>query len=136
MTVVFDSSVWISALQFGGVPLEALDLTVDRFRIALCEPILEEVYSALLEKFNWNKAAIAEALAEYGPETMMAATTGALRGACRDVNDDVIIECTVNAGAELIVTGDKDRLALGSYEGIRVVTPRAFLDEFARSAKS
>jgi len=32
---------------------------------------------------------------------------------------------------ELIVTGDRDLLVLGSYRNIRIVTPRQYLDEYA-----
>jgi predicted nucleic acid-binding protein len=36
----------------------------------------------------------------------------------------------------VIVSGDKDLLAVGEYEGILVLTPRAFLDEFSRPAEA
>lgn len=41
-----------------------------------------------------------------------------------------MIECAVVAGADLIVTGDKDLLGLRQYQGICIMTPREFLDEF------
>jgi len=45
---------------------------------------------------------------------------------CPDPNDDHVIATAVavNAG---IVTGDKDLLALGQYQAIRMMTARAFL---------
>jgi predicted nucleic acid-binding protein len=55
---------------------------------------------------------------------------GSVKNICRDPNDDMVLECAVRAGAKAIVTGDKDLLTLGEYEGIRIVTPRTFLDEF------
>ncbi len=58
---------------------------------------------------------------------MRVAVQGALRGVCRDSKDDMIFECAVNAGANLIVSGDDDLLTIGSYQGIRVVTARAYL---------
>jgi predicted nucleic acid-binding protein len=53
---------------------------------------------------------------------------GILSGVCRDPKDDFILECAVLGNADVIVTGDKDLLALGEYEGIRIVTPRQYLD--------
>lgn len=41
------------------------------------------------------------------------------------------LECAMAAGAEMIVTGDKDLLTLGKYGSILILTPRAFLDDFA-----
>jgi predicted nucleic acid-binding protein len=37
----------------------------------------------------------------------------------------------VEGGADYIVTGDQDLLAIGDYQGIRIVTPRAFLQRLA-----
>lgn len=45
----------------------------------------------------------------------------------------MILECATVAGAEVIVTGDKDLLAIGKYQDIRIITPRNFLDEFGRA---
>jgi predicted nucleic acid-binding protein len=53
--------------------------------------------------------------------------SGKLRGVCRDPNDDMVFECAALAGASIIVAGDKDLLAVGIYQGIRVLTPRDFL---------
>jgi predicted nucleic acid-binding protein len=46
----------------------------------------------------------------------------------RDPNGDMVIACALQARADYIVTRDKDLLSLGSYEGIRIVRPRQFLD--------
>ena len=43
----------------------------------------------------------------------------------------MIIACALEAGADCIVTRDKDLLSLGSDEGISMVTPRQFLDLLA-----
>ncbi len=43
----------------------------------------------------------------------------------------MIVECAVNADADLIVTGDKDLLVLESYGEIRIVTGRQYLDEYS-----
>jgi predicted nucleic acid-binding protein len=45
----------------------------------------------------------------------------------RDPNDDMIVACAVAAGAEYVVTRDKDLLSLVQYEGITMVKPEDFL---------
>ena len=50
-----------------------------------------------------------------------------IRGVVRDPNDDMIVACAVAAGADYIVTRDKDLLALGEYDGIAMIKPEAFL---------
>jgi predicted nucleic acid-binding protein len=54
-------------------------------------------------------------------------------GVVRDPNDDMVVACALEARADYIVTRDKDLLSLGTYEGIRIVTPRQFLDLLERS---
>jgi putative PIN family toxin of toxin-antitoxin system len=45
-----------------------------------------------------------------------------------DPDDDKYIEAAVEGLAQFVVTGDKHLLSLKSYEDIRVVTPRVFVD--------
>jgi len=127
LIVVFDSGIWISALHFGGTPLEALDLAAGSVPIALSGPILREIHSVLKSKFRWPQENIDNALAEYSSATIMVPTAGNLKGICRDPNDDMIFECAVLAGASVIISGDKDLLAVKTYKGIRVLTPREFV---------
>lgn len=46
----------------------------------------------------------------------------------RDINDDKFLACAVEAKADYIITGDKDLLVLKEYTGIKIVTPKAFLE--------
>lgn len=45
----------------------------------------------------------------------------------RDIKDDKFLACAVEAKADYLITGDKDLLVLKEYEGIKIITPRAFL---------
>ncbi len=45
-----------------------------------------------------------------------------------DPDDNKYIEAAVEGLAQFVVTGDKHLLSLTSYENIRIVTPRAFLN--------
>jgi len=45
----------------------------------------------------------------------------------RDPNDAIILEAAVAGGANLIVSGDNDLLVLGTFRGIGIVSPTAFL---------
>lgn len=46
----------------------------------------------------------------------------------RDIKDDKFLACAVEAKADYIITGDRDLLVLEEYEGIKIVTPREFLE--------
>lgn len=56
-----------------------------------------------------------------------------LEGVSRDIKDNKVLACAVEAKADYVVTGDEDLLVLKNYEGIRIVSPRDFLDIFAKS---
>ena len=45
----------------------------------------------------------------------------------RDRKDDKFLELAVNGNAALIITGDKDLLALDPFQGIAIITPASFL---------
>jgi len=131
LNCVIDSCVWISAFQFGGTPFDALHLISEEHRLLVCTQIVHEIRTALKGRFRWSEARLDSVLSEFRASLVQVETPGRLHGVCRDPNDDVIIECAVMGDADLIVTGDKDLLAVGNYKGVRILTPREFLNEFA-----
>ncbi len=50
-----------------------------------------------------------------------------LTGVCRDPKDDIFIACAVEGHADVLVSGDADLLAVGSHQGVQMMTPAAFL---------
>lgn len=48
--------------------------------------------------------------------------------ACRDPKDDKFLSLAVSGHATHIITGDQDILALDPFQGIRILTPRDFLE--------
>jgi predicted nucleic acid-binding protein len=51
----------------------------------------------------------------------------------RDAQDDPYLACALGAGAEAIVSRDKDLLVLEKPFGIQIITPRALLARLAGS---
>lgn len=45
----------------------------------------------------------------------------------RDPDDDKIVACAVAAAAGYLVSRDHDLLSIGSYGGVAIITPEAFL---------
>ena len=48
---------------------------------------------------------------------------------CRDPKDDMFLELAVNGGAETLITGDKDLLALTRYGEFEIITPAIFVEK-------
>lgn len=51
-----------------------------------------------------------------------------LPGTGRDRKDDKFLACALEAKVAYLVTGDEDLLVLNEYQGIKIVTPREFLE--------
>lgn len=47
--------------------------------------------------------------------------------ACRDSNDNMVLEAAVAGSADVIVSGDEDLLVLHPFEGIDIIGPAAFI---------
>ena len=129
MIVVIDTNVWISALQFAkhrGTPTLALEKAMSEDVIATCDEIDAEIVRVLTEKFAWEQHRAISALEAIQARGVRVKIRGTVK-ACRDLNDDMFLECSALAKAELLVAGDKDLLTLGSYKGTRIITPSEYL---------
>jgi putative PIN family toxin of toxin-antitoxin system len=52
--------------------------------------------------------------------------TVTVQGVATHPEDDVILSTAVSARADHLVTGDRQLLALGEYQGVQIVSPRDF----------
>ena len=129
MKVVFDTNVFVSALTLpNGRGDQALRKIVEgEDSLALSKQILDELLSVLARKFARNReelARVAVFLSNLGEIVEPAESLTVLA----DEPDNRIVECALAANAQLIVTGDRAMLALGEYQGIRIVSLSAYLD--------
>jgi len=57
-------------------------------------------------------------------------------GASKDPDDDKYIAAAIEGRAAFVVAGDSDLLNLKEHDGIRIVSPRVFLDLLRQSPRS
>jgi len=129
MIVVLDSNVSVSALQFAsrfGTTTHALEKAINNDIIATSDEIDAELVRVMAEKFHWTHERIDAALRRMLEHAIRVTLYGTVH-LCRDPSDDMFLECAERAHADLIITGDKDLLALKSYKGTKIVTPAAYL---------
>lgn len=124
--VVADTSVTVSALVFGGVPQAAL-IKALRFpyRLAVSAALQDELVQTLAVKFGWPSARIADVCNHLWWEALWCVPAPVQ--ASRDPNDDHVLGCAVAAGAQILVTGDKDLLTLHPFGDVAILTPAGFL---------
>jgi len=127
--VVFDTNIYISAYITPGRRAEAALLRAVQGEVELFTsiPILTETARKLREKFKWDDEHITAAVrhvAAVGTVVKPAVTLAVLA----DEPDNRILECALEAKAELIVTGDRHLLELGEYEGVKIITLAEFME--------
>lgn len=128
--VVIDTNVLISAaLDEESVPARARNHAVHHGLLIATEQTFAELVGKLLSpKFDRyvSRAARELLLNRLQPIVEIVTVIRAIR-ACRDPRDDMFLEAAVNGRADVIVTGDRDLLALHPFAGIDIVTPAAYL---------
>ena len=128
--VTFDSNVYVSALEFGGICARLIGMArAGDFRIDVSEPIISEVVTVLREDFHWEPYRLHDARQRIAALGNTVTPTQTLQVVKEDPYDDRVLECAVEAGSECIVTRDKDLLRLKEYRGIGIVTPEQFLEQ-------
>lgn len=128
MRAVFDTNIFVSAIVFpGGKAEEAVIKTAQgNVELVISKSIIRETLDVLVRKFDRTPEELAR-VAVFLSELGGVVTPRARLNVLDDEPDNRILECAVAGRADVIVTGDRKMLDLGSYEGIQIMTLREFL---------
>ncbi len=130
--VVVDTNVFISSF-FGGNPRKIIDLWKSG-RIVLClsRPIVDEYVEVLRRMGLQNKRELEELLSlfAHGFHVLFTAKTPNLKIIEEDPDDNKFIECAVALNSRYIISGDKALQEIKDYMGIKIQSPKQFLDDF------
>lgn len=134
MRAVVDTDVFISAvLSPFGLPARLLDrLEIGDFELIASTALLDELrrvlgYAHIRALHRLDDEAFEQRIERFRQETTVVMPTERLSVVAHDESDNRFIECAVAGRAEVIVSGDRHLLNVGEYEGIRVLTPAAFV---------
>lgn len=128
MKAVLDTNVLISAFLSDGICSGILRRARNHeFTFVLCRPVMDEFIGILEGKFQFNKeeisfftAVVFEAAHEISQPDKPA------QSICRDLDDDYVLACAMEADADYLVTGDSDLLVLVSHGKTKIIRPRDF----------
>lgn len=128
--VVIDTNVLISAaLLDDSVPARARNHAVRYGQLIATEQTFAELVGRLVApKFDRHVSrATREILLQRLQPIIEIVPVIQAVSVCRNPHDDMVLEAAVNGRADVIVTGDKDLLALHPFMGIAIVTPADYL---------
>ena len=128
MRVLLDTNVLISAILFGGVPRQLLEAALaGDLDLVTSQPLLAELETVLTRKFEFPTSMTASIRAELEGLSELVEPVQIER-VTRTVADDLVLATAVAGAVEMLVTGDKELLGMGSYEGIPIQSARDLVD--------
>lgn len=132
MKVVLDTNVFISGVFFSGPPYQILKAWRDaKIQLVVSEKIFEEyvrVGEILSQQFP--EIQLDPILELLTVEADFASALDLPEPVCADSDDDKFLECALAGKAKILISGDKHLLSVSGYRGLKIVTPRQFVDEF------
>jgi putative PIN family toxin of toxin-antitoxin system len=130
MRLVLDTNVVASAMLWGGKPRKLLQARREKqIELFASVPMLAELTDILArrkfdKKIAASKLTVDQLVDGYAELTQLVRPAPTPRIA-PDPDDDVVIGTALAAKADFLVTGDLPLLAVGSYQGIRIVSVAA-----------
>ena len=131
MRAVFDTNIFISAFVVPGSQGERAFLLArqKRFELYTSVSILTETANKLREKFDQSAEDIRETLKLISRSVRIVKPAIKL-DVLKDLPENRILECAVEADADLVVTGDRHLLKLKKFQGIPIIRLVDFLRMF------
>ena len=135
--VVVDTNIFISSF-FGGNPRKIIDLWKSgQIILCLSRPIIDEYVDVLRRMGLQNERELGELLSlfAHGFNVLFTAKTPDLKVVEKDPDDDKFIECAVALNSKFIISGDKALREIKDYMGIKIQSPKQFLDDYSKLEK-
>ena len=133
MRVVCDTNVLVSGFLFQGTARTILQL-VSKGHITGCISIsiVRELEAVLHRpKFNLSQQQVTAILELIQQTFHLVSPVKQVEAVLADPDDNAIIAAALAADADFIISGDHHVLKLGSFRGMRIVSPSLFLRELA-----
>ena len=130
MKIVLDANIFISSIFWGGNPRTVLERAIANLdELFISKEIMDEIEDVIgRPKFHVNKEKIEfliKSIEEIGKKTVI---SGRVIKGSRDRTDNKYLECAIASNADYIISGDTHLLEMKKYRGIKIVTPKEYLD--------
>jgi putative PIN family toxin of toxin-antitoxin system len=129
---VYDTNVIVSAALYEeSLPALLLSLALEEEVRLFVSPALLHEYETVLKRprFKLDENEIMELMKKIKRTAVMVTPTKRLSILKADEADNRILECALKTGVDFIVTGNKKHFPFEEFKGVRIVTPREFIDQ-------
>ena len=128
MRAVFDTNIFISALILPGSSAAKAILKVieGSDELIISHDIIDEVLTVLSNNFSRNREALSRTAVNLAEISRIVKPTERI-SIFQDEPDNRVLECAAAGKADVIVTGDKEMLKLGTYKEIKIITLKDYL---------
>jgi putative PIN family toxin of toxin-antitoxin system len=135
MRVFLDTNVLVSGFATRGLSADVVRLLLAEHELLTGEVVLAETRRTLTEKFGVPTETadqIEELLCRHHVEPLPESDPPV---DVRDPDDEIVLASAIAAGAEILITGDKDLLAIANQvehlqgPSLRIMTPRTFWEQ-------
>lgn len=131
MKIIFDTNVLLSALLFSGFSTKVYDFCVVRYNVISSDWLFDELEEKLLGKFKLSEEQTENYLDLLHERMAVVHPFNELPNACRDADDNHVLQLADYVQADCIITGDKDLLVLEKFQNTLILSPRAFYDLYS-----
>lgn len=130
MKLVLDTNVLLAAVLAPGLCRELVLKHTHAHEVCCSPALLEEFAEKLRDKLGFEPGTVPIFVA-YRQRMSVVEAPPLPAPVCRDPDDDLVLATALAGQAEVIITGDKDLLVLKKHQGIRILSPRQFLELLA-----
>ena len=127
MRLVLDTNVVVSALVWGGVPYKLIEAAAaGDVELVTSPALLAELRDVLgrehlASRLAAQRSTVEQAIAFYAELAISVSPLSTPRVVPGDVDDDHVIAAAVAGSAEIVASGDRHLLSMGSHQGIGIV---------------
>ncbi len=127
MKIVLDTNVLLSGIFGRGLCESLLDAVLgsEKWTVVLSEHILREFADHAADKFGAPPDEIRQTVAFLRTQVQLVEPLPLPPNSCRDADDLPVLGTALAAGADCLITGDKDLLDLREFRGVPILPPRA-----------
>ena len=128
MRVFLDTNVFVAAFATRGLCADVLRIVLAEHDLITGEVVLGELRDVLAKRLKLPPSTVADIMALLRAQEVVPKPANPSSLPIRDPDDRWILASAVAGGADVLVTGDQDLLAIAAQAPLTILNPRGLWD--------